>query len=73
MQCTFPPEADLVDVGGVGGTLAATRCRLPPCERRSAVLTDTNFEHMIHPCPRFREGCGRNYWRNTTCRGRLSN
>jgi glutamate-1-semialdehyde 2,1-aminomutase len=51
------PEADLVDVGGVGGTLAgnvlstaAVRATL------EHVLTDAAFAHMIDLATRFREG-----------------
>jgi glutamate-1-semialdehyde 2,1-aminomutase len=51
------PEADLVDVGGVGGTLAGNA--LSTAAMRATlgeVLTDTNFEHMIALATRFREG-----------------
>ena len=51
------PEADLVDVGGVGGTLAGNA--LSTAAMRATlgeVLTDTNFEHMIDLATRFREG-----------------
>jgi len=51
------PEADLVDVGGVGGTLAGNA--LSTAAMRATlgeVLTDTNFEHMITLATRFREG-----------------
>jgi glutamate-1-semialdehyde 2,1-aminomutase len=51
------PEADLVDVGGVGGTLAGNA--LSTAAMRATlgeVLTDANFEHMIDLATRFREG-----------------
>jgi glutamate-1-semialdehyde 2,1-aminomutase len=54
------PEADLVDVGGVGGTLAGNA--LSTAAMRATlgeVLTDTNFEHMITLATRFREGVER--------------
>ena len=54
------PEADLVDVGGVGGTLAGNA--LSTAAMRATlgeVLTDTNFEHMTTLATRFREGVER--------------
>jgi len=51
------PEADLVDVGGVGGTLAGNA--LSTAAMRATlgeVLTDANFDHMINLATRFREG-----------------
>lgn len=50
-------EADLVDVGGVGGTLAGNV--LSTAAMRATlgeVLTDDAFEHMIDLATRFREG-----------------
>ena len=51
------PEADLVDVGGVGGTLAGNV--LSTAAMRATlgdVLTDAAFDHMIGLATRFREG-----------------
>lgn len=51
------PEADLVDVGGVGGTLAGNV--LSTAAMRATlehVLTDAAFAHMIDLATRFREG-----------------
>ncbi len=51
------PEADLVDVGGVGGTLAGNV--LSTAAMRATlgeVLTQANFDHMIALATRFREG-----------------
>lgn len=51
------PEADLVDVGGVGGTLAGNV--LSTAAMRATlgeVLTNTAFEHMISLATAFREG-----------------
>lgn len=51
------PEADLVDVGGVGGTLAGNV--LSTAAMRATlgeVLTEVNFAHMIDLATRFREG-----------------
>ncbi len=51
------PEADLVDVGGVGGTLAGNV--LSTAAMRATleeVLTPANFDHMIALATRFREG-----------------
>ena len=50
-------EADLVDVGGVGGTLAGNV--LSTAAMRATlgeVLTDAAFEHMVALATRFREG-----------------
>jgi glutamate-1-semialdehyde 2,1-aminomutase len=50
-------EADLVDVGGVGGTLAGNV--LSTAAMRATlgeVLTDAAFDHMISLATRFREG-----------------
>ncbi len=50
-------EADLVDVGGVGGTLAGNV--LSTAAMRATlgdVLTDAAFDHMIDLATRFREG-----------------
>ena len=54
------PDADLVDVGGVGGTLAGNV--LSTAAMRATldeVLTDDAFEHMIALATRFREGVER--------------
>ena len=51
------PDADLMDVGGVGGTLAGNV--LSTAAMRSTlehVLTDDAFEHMITLATRYREG-----------------
>lgn len=51
------PEADMVDVGGVGGTLAGNA--LSTAAMRATlgeVLTDGAFEHMIETATRFRQG-----------------
>lgn len=51
------PDADLVDVGGVGGTLAGNV--LSTAAMRATlgeVFTDENFEHMIGLAARFTEG-----------------
>lgn len=51
------PEADLVDVGGVGGTLAGNI--LSTAAMRATlehVLTEAAFAHMIDLATRFREG-----------------
>jgi len=51
------PEADLVDVGGVGGTLAGNALSVAAMRATlSEVLTDFAFEHMIELAIRFREG-----------------
>jgi len=51
------PDADLIDVGGIGGTLAgnvmSTAAMRATLEH---VLTDEAFEHMIDLATRFREG-----------------
>ncbi len=50
-------EADLVDVGGVGGTLAGNVMSTAAMRATlSEVLTDSAFEHMIALATRFREG-----------------
>ena len=51
------PDADLIDVGGVGGTLAGNV--LSTAAMRATlgeVLTDAAFEHMISLATRFTEG-----------------
>lgn len=56
-QIRSHPEADLVDVGGVGGTLAGNV--LSTAAMRATlgeVLTDSAFEHMISLATAFREG-----------------
>lgn len=51
------PEADLVDVGGVGGTLAGNALSTTAMRATlSEVLTDVTFDHMIELATRFREG-----------------
>jgi len=51
------PEADLVDVGGVGGTLAGNALSVAAMRATlSEVLTEFAFEHMIELATRFREG-----------------
>ncbi len=50
-------EADLVDVGGVGGTLAGNVLSTAAMRATLAhVLTDAAFDHMITLATRFREG-----------------
>ena len=50
-------EADLVDVGGVGGTLAGNVMSTAAMRATlGEVLTDAAFEHMIDLATRFREG-----------------
>ena len=50
-------DVDLVDVGGVGGTLAGNVMSTAAMRATlSDVLTDTAFEHMILLATRFREG-----------------
>lgn len=50
------PEADLIDVGGVGGTLAGNALSLAAMRATlSEVLTEQNFDHMISLCDRFTE------------------
>lgn len=56
-RITDHPEADLVDVGGVGGTLAGNV--LSTAAMRATlehVLTDAAFVHMIDLATNFREG-----------------
>ncbi len=56
-RITAHEEADLVDVGGVGGTLAGNV--LSTAAMRATlgdVLTDKAFDHMITLATRFREG-----------------
>lgn len=51
------PEADLIDVGGVGGTLAGNALSTSAMRATlSEVLTDFAFDHMIDLATRFREG-----------------
>ena len=51
------PEADLIDVGGVGGTLAGNALSTSAMRATlSEVLTDFAFDHMIELANRFREG-----------------
>ncbi len=51
------PEADLIDVGGVGGTLAGNVLSTSAMRATlGEVLTDAAFEHMIALATRFREG-----------------
>jgi len=51
------PDADLVDVGGVGGTLAGNVLSTAAMRATlGAVFTDHNFEHMIGLATRFTEG-----------------
>lgn len=50
-------DADLVDVGGVGGTLAGNALSLAAAHATlGEVLTDDAFEHMIDLATRFTEG-----------------
>lgn len=50
-------DADLVDVGGVGGTLAGNALSLAAARATlGEVLTDGAFEHMIELATRFTEG-----------------
>ena len=50
-------DADLVDVGGVGGTLAGNVMSTAAMRATlSDVLTDAAFEHMVALATRFREG-----------------
>jgi glutamate-1-semialdehyde 2,1-aminomutase len=56
-RITQHPDADLIDVGGVGGTLAGNA--LSTAAMRATlyeVLTDFAFDHMIDLATRFREG-----------------
>ena len=51
------PDADLVDVGGVGGTLAGNVMSTAAMRATlGEVLTDAAFEHMIALGTRYREG-----------------
>ncbi|MGA1149290.1 MAG: aminotransferase class III-fold pyridoxal phosphate-dependent enzyme, partial [Ilumatobacteraceae bacterium] len=51
------PDADLIDVGGVGGTLAGNALSTAAMRATlSEVLTDFAFDHMIELATRFREG-----------------
>ena len=51
------PEADLIDVGGVGGTLAGNALSTSAMRATlSEVLTDFAFAHMIELATHFREG-----------------
>jgi len=51
------PEADLIDVGGVGGTLAGNALSTSAMRATlEEVLTDDAFHHMIEVATRFREG-----------------
>lgn len=50
------PEADIVDVGGVGGTLAGNSLSMAAMRATlSEVLTDAAFEQMIKLCTRYTE------------------
>lgn len=50
------PEADLVDVGGVGGTLAGNSLSMAAMRATlSEVLTDEAFERMINLCSSYTE------------------
>jgi glutamate-1-semialdehyde 2,1-aminomutase len=50
------PEADLVDVGGVGGTLAGNSLSMSAMKATlEEVLTDDAFERMIELCTRYTE------------------
>ena len=50
------PEADLVDVGGVGGTLAGNSLSMAAMRATlSEVLTDEAFDRMISLCSRYTE------------------
>jgi glutamate-1-semialdehyde 2,1-aminomutase len=54
------PEADLVDVGGIGGTLAGNALSVAAMRATlEQVLTDGAFEHMITQAVRFAEGLSR--------------
>jgi len=56
-QVALHVEADLVDVGGVGGTLAGNVMSMAAMRATlGEVLTDAAFEHMITLATRFREG-----------------
>jgi len=57
---TAHPEADLVDVGGVGGTLAGNALSMAAARATlGEVLTDSAFEHMIGLASRFTAGVQR--------------
>lgn len=50
------PEADIIDVGGVGGTLAGNSLSMAAMRATlSEVLTDAAFEEMIKLCDRYTE------------------
>ena len=56
-RITQHPDADLIDVGGVGGTLAGNALSTAAMRATlSEVLTDFAFDHMIGLATRFREG-----------------
>lgn len=56
-EITRHPEADLVDVGGVGGTLAGNALSTAAMRATlSEVLTPFAFDHMIELATRFRTG-----------------
>ena len=56
-RITQHPDADLIDVGGVGGTLAGNALSTAAIRATlSEVLTDFAFDHMIELATRFREG-----------------
>ena len=56
-RITQHPDADLIDVGGVGGTLAGNALSTAAMRATlSEVLTDFAFDHMIDLATRFREG-----------------
>lgn len=51
-------DLDLVDMGGVGGTLAGNPLQVAAMRATlETVLTDENFERMIETCTVFAEGC----------------
>lgn len=59
-RITSNADADLVDVGGVGGTLAGNALSTAAMRATlSEVLTDFAFDHMIDLATRFREGVER--------------
>jgi glutamate-1-semialdehyde 2,1-aminomutase len=50
------PEADIIDVGGVGGTLAGNSLSMAAMRATlSEVLTDAAFDEMIKLCKRYTE------------------
>jgi len=56
-RVTSHPEADLVDVGGVGGTLAGNAVSMAAARATlGQVLTDSAFDHMIGLATRFTSG-----------------